>query len=244
MNENNNRIVLVRHAQSQWNLENRFTGWSDVGLTDQGREEARRAGRALREAGLAFDEAHASLLQRALDTFHIVAGELGATRLPVMQSWRLNERHYGALQGLSKLETAGIYGEEQVHRWRRGFADRPPALDYDDPRHPRFDPRYEGVCAEALPATESLADVLVRFLPYWSSTLEPLLRAGRRLLVVSHGNVLRALVKHLDDLSDAEIEHLDIPTGVPLVYEFDGAGRRLERYYLDPAGDGVAATAA
>lgn len=228
----NNNIVLLRHAQSQWNLEDRFTGWTDVQLSERGEQEARKAGRALADAGLYFDEAHASVLRRAVDTWGIVAAELEARDMPLLTTWRLNERHYGALQGLNKAETADRYGPEQVHRWRRGYADRPPALDFDDARHPRLDGRYADLPIELLPATESLEDVLHRVLPYWRHTLHPLLLLRKRLLVVAHGNTLRALVMHLEGMDAEQVESLDIPTGTPLVYQFDRSGEVTDRYYL------------
>jgi 2,3-bisphosphoglycerate-dependent phosphoglycerate mutase len=211
-------LVLLRHAQSQWNLENRFTGWADVGLTDLGREEARRAARELAAAGLRFDEAHVSRLSRARETLDIVLTDLGSAELPVYESWRLNERHYGSLQGLDKSETAARHGEAQVLRWRRGYADRPPALDPTDPRHPANDPAFAALPRSARVGTENLADTLARLLPYWEERLLPALRAGRDLLVASHGNTLRALIKHLEGLSVAEVEGLEIPTATPVVY--------------------------
>ena len=212
-------LVLVRHGQSEWNLANRFTGWVDVDLSPQGLEEARRAGRALREAGFVFDVAHTSVLKRAIRTLWLILDELDALYLPVHKHRALNERHYGALQGLDKRETAERHGAEQVHRWRRGYAVQPPPLAPGDPRHPRHDPRYAGV--EQLPATESLADTMARVIPCWRNLIEPDLAAGRRTIIVAHGNSLRALVKHLDGISDEDIMELNIPTGVPLVYAFD-----------------------
>ncbi len=230
------RLVLVRHGQSTWNLENRFTGWTDVGLTEQGEAEAREAGRLLRAADYVFDAAYTSVLRRAIKTLWILLEEIGLEWIPVHNSWRLNERHYGALQGLNKAEMAAKYGEEQVRLWRRSYDTPPPPLAPDDPRHPRFDPRYAGLPPADLPACESLKDTLTRVLPYWHETLAPTIRAGRRILVVAHGNSLRALVKYLDNISDADIMDLNIPTGVPLVYELDQDLRPLEHYYLgDPA---------
>jgi 2,3-bisphosphoglycerate-dependent phosphoglycerate mutase len=231
----NNNIVLLRHAQSQWNLENRFTGWTDVGLSERGEQEAREAGIALADAGFRFDEAHASVLCRAVDTWRIVASELEANDMPLLTTWRLNERHYGALQGLNKTETTDRYSAEQVYRWRRGYPDRPPALDFDDPRHPRFDRRYADLPIELLPATESLEDVLHRAMPYWRYTLHPLVLLRKQLLVVAHGNTLRALVMYLEGLDAGQVESLEIPTGRPLVYQFDRSGEVADRYYLGDA---------
>lgn len=226
------KLVLVRHGQSVWNLENRFTGWTDVGLTDQGEAEAREAGRLLRESGYAFDTVYTSVLRRAIKTMWIVMEELGMEWLPVYRAWQLNERHYGALQGLNKAEMADKYGEEQVHLWRRSYDVPPPALEPDDERHPKFDPRYAGLRQEEVPGTESLKITLERVLPYWHSVLAPEIKAGKRLLVVAHGNSLRALVKYLDGISDEDIPGLNIPTGVPLVYELDSSLSALARYYL------------
>jgi len=229
------RLVLVRHGQSIWNLENRFTGWTDVGLTEQGEAEAREAGRLLRAAGYVFDAAYTSVLKRAIKTLWIILEEIGLEWIPVYNSWRLNERHYGALQGLNKAEMAAQYGEEQVRLWRRSYDTPPPPLELDDPRHPRFDPRYAGLPLADLPSCESLQDTLRRVLPCWHEVLAPAMRAGQRVLVVAHGNSLRALVKYLDTISDADIIDLNIPTGVPLVYELDQDLRPLEHYYLgDP----------
>ncbi len=229
------RLVLLRHGQSTWNLENRFTGWTDVGLTEQGVEEARGAGRLLREAGLDFDVVHTSLLRRAILTMVECLSELDRLWLPVHRHWRLNERHYGALQGLNKKETAEEHGAEQVHLWRRSYDVRPPALEPDDPRHPRHDPRYASLAPDLLPATECLKDVVHRMLPYWYDAIVPDLLAGRRVLVVAHGNSLRALVKHLDGISDEAIPNLNIPTGIPLAYDLDDALRPLGHHYLgDP----------
>jgi 2,3-bisphosphoglycerate-dependent phosphoglycerate mutase len=228
-------LVLLRHGQSDWNLENRFTGWTDVDLSEAGMAEAREGGRLIREAGLDFDLAYTSVLRRAIRTLWIVLDELDRMWLPVERSWRLNERHYGALQGLNKAETALEFGDEQVRLWRRSYDVPPPPLDLDDPRHPRFDPRYASVDAADLPRSESLKDTVGRFLPYWESDIAPSIRAGRRVLIAAHGNSLRALVKYLDDVSDHDIVGLNIPTGVPLVYELDDALRPLSHRYLgDP----------
>lgn len=212
-------VVLVRHGQSIWNLENRFTGWVDVDLSERGNLEARHAGRALREAGFEFDVAYTSYLKRSIRTLWVILDELDQMWIPIHNNWRLNERHYGALQGLDKRETAERHGPEQVQRWRRGYAVRPPALDGDDPNHPKHDPRYAAI--NAIPSAESLADTLARVVPYWQSTIATEVAAGKRVLVVAHGNSLRALVKHLDGISEESIVELNIPTGIPLVYEFD-----------------------
>lgn len=229
------KLVLVRHGQSTWNLENRFTGWIDVGLTEQGVAEAREAGRLLKDGGYEFDAAYTSVLKRAIKTLWLVQEEMDLEWLPVTRAWQLNERHYGNLQGLNKAETAGKFGEEQVHIWRRSYDIPPPALDLDDERHPRFDPRYAALTPEQVPATESLKITLERVLPYWHEVLSPEIKAGKRLLVAAHGNSLRALVKYLDNISDEEIPGLNIPTGVPLVYELDEDLNAIKSYYLgDP----------
>ncbi len=237
-------LVLLRHGESTWNRENLFTGWTDVGLTDKGRTEARDAGKLLRAEGYGFDCVHTSLLRRAIHTANMVLEELELDWLPVTRSWRLNERHYGALQGLNKKETTEQHGEAQVHVWRRSYDIAPPPLELGDARHPGQDARYSGFAPDMLPATECLADVVVRFLPWWHDTLVPALRAGQRPLVVAHGNTLRALIKHLDGVSDEEIAELNIPTGIPLVYEIDHTFRPLGRYYLgDPEAAARAAAA-
>lgn len=228
-------LVLLRHGQSTWNLENRFTGWTDVGLTPQGEAEAHEAGRLLRAEGYTFDVAFTSVLKRAIKTLWIVLEEMELEWIPVYNSWRLNERHYGALQGLNKAEMAAKYGEAQVKIWRRSYDVPPPALDWDDPRHPRFDRRYAALKPEELPACESLKDTLQRVLPYWHSTIAPAIRSGQRVLISAHGNSLRALVKHLDNISDQEIVELNIPTGIPLVYELDEDLQPLQHYYLGDA---------
>jgi 2,3-bisphosphoglycerate-dependent phosphoglycerate mutase len=229
------KLVLLRHGESEWNLANRFTGWTDVALSERGAREAHRAGRLLRADGYVFDEAHTSVLKRAIRTLWIIMEELDMVWLPVYRSWRLNERHYGALQGLDKKKTAEEMGTEQVHRWRRGYDVRPPALSLDDERHPRFDPRYTQLQPEQLPATESLKDTLARVLPYWHEVITPALKRGRRILISAHGNSLRALVKYLDHISDDEIPSLNIPTGFPLVYELDEDLRAEAHYYLGDA---------
>ena len=229
------KLVMVRHGQSTWNLENRFTGWTDVGLTDLGREEAHEAGRLLREGGYVFDVAHTSVLRRAIHTLWIVLEEMNLEWIPVTNAWQLNERHYGALQGLNKAEMAEKFGDAQVKVWRRSYDVPPPALELDDERHPRFDPRYASLTPEQLPSTESLKLTLERVLPYWHSTLSPVIRTGQRVLIAAHGNSMRALVKYLDNISDAEIPELNIPTGVPLVYELDEELKPIKHYYLgDP----------
>lgn len=226
------KVVLLRHGQSTWNLENRFTGWTDVGLTDQGRAEALESGKKLKEAGCVFDVAFTSVLRRAIQTLWIVLEEMNLEWIPVTNAWQLNERHYGALQGLNKSEMAQKYGEAQVKIWRRSYDVPPPALDWNDERHPRFDPRYASLTPEQLPATESLKLTLERVLPYWHSTIAPTIRSGKRMLIVAHGNSLRALVKHLDQISDEEIPELNIPTGIPLVYELDKDLKPIKHYYL------------
>jgi 2,3-bisphosphoglycerate-dependent phosphoglycerate mutase len=235
------KLVLLRHGQSEWNLENRFTGWTDVGLTERGEEEARTAGELLEDGGYDFDLAFTSVLKRAILTLHITLGVMDRLWLPVVKHWRLNERHYGALQGLNKAETAEQHGDEQVHVWRRSYDVPPPALDREDPRHPGNDPRYASLAPDVLPSTESLALVVDRMLPFWHDWIVPAVRDGKRVLVSAHGNSLRALVMHLDGISKKEIPSLNIPTGIPLVYELDDALRPLDHYYL---GDPEAAAAA
>jgi 2,3-bisphosphoglycerate-dependent phosphoglycerate mutase len=226
------KLVLVRHGQSVWNLENRFTGWTDVDLTEQGRQEAISAGKILVEKGFDFDICYTSVLKRAIKTLWLVMEQMDREWLPVVRAWQLNERHYGALQGLNKSEMAVQFGEAQVKIWRRSYDTPPPALEWQDERHPRFDRRYASLTREQLPGTESLKITLERVLPYWHSTLAPCIRSGQRVLVVAHGNSLRAMVKYLDDISDAEITELNIPTGIPLVYELDANLRPITRYYL------------
>jgi 2,3-bisphosphoglycerate-dependent phosphoglycerate mutase len=229
------KLVLVRHGQSTWNLENRFTGWTDVGLTDLGRTEAHEAGRLLREGGYVFDVAYTSVLRRAIQTLWVVLEEMNLEWIPVVNAWQLNERHYGALQGLNKAETAEKFGEAQVKIWRRSYDTPPPSLELDDERHPRFDPRYASLTPEQLPATESLKITLERVLPYWESTLAPAIKSGKQVLVAAHGNSIRALVKYLDNISEADITELNIPTGLPLVYELDENLKPIKSYYLgDP----------
>jgi 2,3-bisphosphoglycerate-dependent phosphoglycerate mutase len=235
-------LVLLRHGQSTWNLENRFTGWHDVPLTETGANEAREAGRLMREAGLRFDVLHTSLLRRAIQTSQIALDVMDQHWIPVKRSWRLNERHYGALTGLNKKETADRYGPDQVFAWRRSFDVPPPALELDDERHPRHNTRYASLAPDVLPATECLKDVVARFLPYWYDAIVPDLRANKTVLIGAHGNSIRALVKHLDGISDEEIAELNIPTGIPLVYELDGDLHSNGSHYLgDP--DAAAAKA-
>ncbi len=229
------KLVLVRHGESIWNLENRFTGWTDVDLSPKGLEEAREAGRLLKEGGYDFDLAHTSVLKRAIRTLWNVLDGMDRMWIPVHRSWRLNERHYGALQGLNKAEIAAKYGDEQVKIWRRSFDTPPPALSTDDERHPSRDRRYASLKAEEIPACESLKDTIARFLPYWHETIAPDIHAGKRVLIVAHGNSLRALVKYLDNISDKDIVELNIPTGIPLVYELEDDLKPIRNYYLgDP----------
>jgi len=228
-------LVLLRHGESAWNLENRFTGWTDVDLTAKGVAEAHEAARLLREGGYTFDLCFTSVLKRAIRTLWIVLDDMDLMWLTVHKSWRLNERHYGDLQGLNKAETAARFGEKQVLVWRRSYADPPPLLKTDDPRYPGHDPRYADVPREQLPLTESLKDTVARFLPYWHERIVPEVRAGRRVVVAAHGNSLRALVKYLDGVSEEEIVGLNIPTGIPLVYELQDDLRPIRHFYLgDP----------
>ena len=232
MNDHNSRLVLLRHGLSQWNKENRFTGWTDVDLAPEGVTEAHEAARLLKEAGFSFDLAYTSLLKRAIRTLWAVLDDMDLMWVPTEKNWRLNERHYGALQGLNKAEMTKQYGEAQVKLWRRSYDVRPPALAENDPRHPNFDPRYAGLKPVERPATESLADTVARFVPYYESDILPAMRAGKRILITAHGNSLRALVKHLDKMNDEDIVALNIPTGIPLVYEFDRHFKPVKRYYL------------
>lgn len=237
------KLVLVRHGESQWNNENRFTGWYDVDLSEKGRGEAKAAGKLLKDEGFAFDFAYTSVLKRAIHTLWSVLDELDQAWLPTEKTWKLNERHYGALQGLDKSETAAKYGDEQVKLWRRGFAITPPALEKSDERFPGNDPRYAKLTDAELPTTESLALTIERVIPYWNEVIKPRIVSGERVIIAAHGNSLRALVKYLDDLSEDEILELNIPTAVPLVYEFDGNFKPIKRYYLGNA-DEIAAKAA
>jgi 2,3-bisphosphoglycerate-dependent phosphoglycerate mutase len=238
------KLVLMRHGESQWNLENRFTGWKDVDLSETGREQAWQAGELLKEKGFEFDLAFSSVLKRAIRTLWIALDAMDAMHTPVGLSWRLNERHYGALQGLNKAETAAKYGDEQVLIWRRAYAIAPEPMSLDDPRHPRFDSRYAKIPADQLPATECLKDTVARVLPFWNDSIAPAIRSGRRVLVAAHGNSLRALIKHLDGISDDDIAQLNIPTGQPLVYELDEDLKPLRHYYLGDAAEIEAAMAA
>ncbi len=238
------KIVLMRHGESQWNLENRFTGWTDVDLTELGRDQARRAGELLKEKGFSFDLAYTSVLTRAIRTLWIALDAMDTMYVPVQNHWRLNERHYGALQGLNKAETAAEFGDEQVLIWRRAYAIAPNPIAIDDPRHPKFDPRYADLTPEQLPATECLKDTVARVLPYWNESIAPAIKSGKQILVAAHGNSLRALIKHLDNVSDDDIVHLNIPTGQPLVYELDANLRPIRHYYLGDAAEIEAAMAA
>lgn len=238
------KLILVRHGQSTWNVENLFTGWTDVDLSEQGRAEATQAGRELLKEQLSADLAFTSVLKRAIRTLWIMLDEMDRMWIPVERSWRLNERHYGALQGLNKAQTVAQHGEAQVKIWRRSYDVPPPPLAAEDPRHPRCDARYAGVEAQLLPATESLKDTLARVLPFWHARIAPELRSGRNVLVVAHGNSLRAMVKMLDDVSEADITELNIPTGVPLLYELDAQLRPRGSRYLGDAGAIAAAAEA
>ncbi len=233
MTESNHRVVLLRHGQSQWNLENRFSGWSDVDLTPAGEQEARAAGELMSRHGYRFDLAYTAPLKRSTLTLDLALRAMAHPPLPIHTDWRLNERHYGALQGLNKQETREKYGAEQFQRWRRGYRERPPALATDDPRAPRNDPRYAHMDAKLLPLTESLEDTYQRAVAYWKEAIAPNVRAGKRVIIASHGNTLRALAKYLENMSDAAIEAFEIPTGRPLVYELNDQLGVLRRYYLD-----------
>jgi len=236
------KLVLLRHGESTWNKENRFTGWTDVDLSEQGRAEAADAGRLLLEGGYVFDLAYTSVLKRAIRTLWITLDQLDLLWIPVIKNWRLNERHYGALQGLNKAETAAKHGEEQTKIWRRSFDIPPPPLAPDDPRHPSRDPRYAALSKDELPLTESLKDTIVRFVPYWLDTIAPSIASGKRVLIAAHGNSLRALVKYLDHIDEQTIVELNIPTGIPLVYELDDDLAPIRHYYLgDPAAAAAAA---
>jgi len=225
-------LVLLRHGESIWNQQNRFTGWTDVGLSEKGEQEALEAGRTLAREGYAFDVAYTSVLKRAIKTLWIVLEEMDLMWIPVHRTWRLNERHYGALQGLNKAEIAARHGEEQTKLWRRSYTVRPPALTPDDDRYSGGDPRYARLTPEQLPLTECLQDTVARFLPYWKETIAPAVRSGERVLIAAHGNSLRALVKHLDGISDENIVGLNIPTGIPLVYELNDDLSRMRSFYL------------
>jgi 2,3-bisphosphoglycerate-dependent phosphoglycerate mutase len=228
-------LVLLRHGESDWNRENRFTGWTDVDLSEKGVQEAAAAGAVLRKEGYTFDEAHTSVLKRAIKTLNLALDQMDLDWIPVYKTWRLNERHYGALQGLNKAETAEKHGVEQTNIWRRSYDIPPPALTPDDPRHPGKDSRYRSLTTDELPLTECLKDTVARFLPYWREAIAPSLEAGKRPLIAAHGNSLRALVKYLDHISDEEIVGLNIPTGIPLVYELNDDLKPLRHFYLgDP----------
>ena len=230
------KVVLLRHGESTWNKENRFTGWTDVDLSERGVAEAHRSGALLKAQGYIFDMAFTSVLRRAISTLWITLEEMDLMWIPVHHSWRLNERHYGALQGLNKAETATKFGEKQVRVWRRSYDVPPPVLERGDPRDSRGDPRYAGLAESELPLTECLKDTVARFLPYWNGTIAPAVRAGHKIIIVAHGNSLRALVKYLDAVSDSAIVDLNIPTGIPLVYDLDSELRPMRHYYLgDPA---------
>jgi 2,3-bisphosphoglycerate-dependent phosphoglycerate mutase len=236
------KLVLLRHGESVWNRENRFTGWTDVDLSERGRQEAQDAGRLLKEAGYVFDVAYTSVLKRAIRTLWYSLDTLDRMWIPVDKNWRLNERHYGGLQGLNKTETAERHGEAQVKIWRRSYDIPPPALAPDDERHPSRDPRYAGLDPKELPLAESLKDTVARFLPYWHQSIAPAITSGKRVVIAAHGNSLRALVKYLDEVSEADILELNIPTGIPLVYELNDALRPIRHYYLgDPAAAAAAA---
>jgi 2,3-bisphosphoglycerate-dependent phosphoglycerate mutase len=229
------KVVLLRHGESEWNKENRFTGWTDVELSEKGMQEAKKAGRLMKEAGIEFDIAYTSVLKRAIRTMYLATDEMNLLWIPVVKSWRLNERHYGALQGLNKAETAEKFGDEQVHIWRRSYDIQPPALTTDDERFPGHDRRYSDMDKKDLPLTECLKDTVARFLPFWHETIAPTIKSGKRVLIAAHGNSLRALVKYLDNIPDDEIVELNIPTGVPLVYELDDDLKPIKHYYLgDP----------
>ncbi len=228
-------LVLVRHGESLWNKENRFTGWKDIDLSEKGVEEAHTAGLLLREEGYLFDIAYTSVLKRAIRTLWCILDEMDLMWIPVYRSWRLNERHYGALTGLNKAETAARYGDEQVHIWRRSYQIRPPAFTPDDPENPACDPRYSHLTSEEIPLSECLHDNVTRSVPYWEDVIRPAIREGKKVLIVAHGNSIRALVKHLDQISDDEITGINIPTGIPLVYHLDDDIRPIDRQYLgDP----------
>jgi len=237
------KVILLRHGESTWNKENRFTGWTDVDLSEKGLVEAKKAGEVLKAEGYTFDIAYTSVLKRAIRTLWIVMDELDLMWIPVIRHWRLNERHYGALQGLNKAETAKKFGDEQVKIWRRSYDTQPPALEKTDERYPGNDPRYANLTEDELPLTECLKDTVARFMPYWSETIAPTIKSGKKVLIAAHGNSLRALVKYLDNVSEEEIVGLNIPTGIPLIYELDEDLKPIKHYYLgDP--DEIAKAAA
>ena len=226
------QLVLLRHGESLWNKENLFSGWTDIDLSEYGIAEVKEAGRVLKEHGFTFDVSFTSVLKRAIRTLWIVLDQMDLMWVPVYRDWHLNERHYGALQGLNKSDTTAKYGEEQVKLWRRSYDVRPPALGFDDGRHPRLDPRYKHLRPDQLPATECLKDTVERVIPFWNETIVPMIKSGQSVLIVAHGNSLRALVKHLDQISDSDIVDLNIPTGIPLVYELDGQLQPIRHYYV------------
>ena len=226
------KIILLRHGESKWNLENKFTGWTDVELTKKGNEEAKEAGLLLSVENMEFDMVFTSVLKRAIDTMNICLNNMKSRDIEVFHDWRLNERHYGALQGLNKLETAKKYGDEQVLIWRRSYDIRPPRLEWEDERHPRFDEKYNNLDNKYIPSSECLKDTVKRFLPYWGNTISPYVESGKKIMIVAHGNSLRALVKHLDNISNEDIVGLNIPTGIPLVYELDKNLKPIKNYYL------------
>jgi len=226
------KLVLLRHGESKWNLENKFTGWTDVDLTEKGEAEAKNAGELIKNENINIDLVFTSVLKRAINTMNICLSNMDNSNSEIFQDWRLNERHYGSLQGLNKSETAEKYGDAQVLTWRRSYDIKPPELDLDDDRHPRFDKKYENLESNSLPSSECLKDTVERFLPYWEKTISPNIRKGKKVLIVAHGNSLRALVKHLDKISDDRILGLNIPTGIPLVYELDKDLNPLKNYYL------------
>jgi 2,3-bisphosphoglycerate-dependent phosphoglycerate mutase len=238
------KLVLLRHGESVWNQENRFTGWTDVGLTEKGLAEALAAGRLLKESGFAFDVAYTSMLKRAIKTLWIALEQMDRMWIPIHNSWRLNERHYGALQGLNKAETAASFGEAQVKVWRRSYDTPPPALTEDDPRLEAGNPRYADLAAAQFPRTECLKDTVARFLPYWHDTIAPMVKSGRSVVIAAHGNSLRALIKYLDDISEQDIVELNVPTGRPLVYELDADLKPIRHYYLGNQAEIDAAMAA
>jgi 2,3-bisphosphoglycerate-dependent phosphoglycerate mutase len=238
------KVVLLRHGESAWNKENRFTGWTDVDLSDKGVAEAHEAGKLLKQEGFSFDLAYTSVLKRAIRTLWIVLDEMDLMWIPEIRSWRLNERHYGALQGLNKAETAEKYGDAQVKLWRRSYSTQPPALEQADARWPGHDPRYADVAPADLPLTECLKDTVARFVPFWEGTVAPVVASGKKVILAAHGNSIRALVKYLDGISDDDITELNIPTGIPLVYELDDNLKAVRHYYLgDPAAAAAAAAA-
>ncbi len=225
-------LVLIRHGESLWNRENRFTGWRDIDLSPQGIEEAKAAGKALREQGFEFDLAYTSVLKRAIRTLWLIQEEMDLMWIPVIRTWRLNERHYGALTGLNKIETVEKYGQQQVHIWRRSYDIPPPAYTPDNQDNPSYHRRYQEIAKNDLPMTECLKDTVARFIPYWNDEIAPVIRSGKRVMITAHGNSLRALVKHLDNISDTDIPELNIPTGIPLVYELDDNLKPIRHYYL------------